>query len=138
MSDCCSLSITLRREDLYRFGKAAGKGDAPWWDEESEGPVPHLVDVGVESAGEAWQTERQAAADAGIPFVGCHGRGWDYGSAEFVSADGVMLDAEAEDGCFMLRANRDLNVVDDMAALRRFVELEEKAKRKLGIAKKEE
>ena len=138
MSDCCSLNITLRREDLYRFGKAVGRGESPWWDEESESFMPHLVDVGVESADEAWQTERQAAADAGIPFIGCHGRGWDYGSAEFVSVDGVMLDAEAEDGYFILRADRDLNVVTDMDELRRFVELEEKAKRELGIAKKEE
>jgi hypothetical protein len=134
MPDCCALRIMIRREDLYAFGKAAGMGGAPWWDKCDETENPAVVDCRIERVERGWQRQRKAAAEAGVTFLGSHSEGFDYAGMSFAACGGEMLESTVDgEGLLALQAERDLEIVADWDELKKFVELEKRAERELGI-----
>jgi len=134
MGDRCYLRITLKREDLDRFGAALGeRPGATWWEEEEEA-APGIVEVGVTEANYAWYEDRGRAADEGIPFFGWHGEGGDYGSFAFVSLDGEHVEAAIDrDGYLVIQVDEDLEPITDRRTLRRFVKKRHAVEKLFGI-----
>ena len=122
MGDRCYLQIRLRAADLPRF--ATHIGAAPkeeWWDGLNEEPGG-IVTAEIHEANYSWLDERQAAAEAGIPFHGCHGEGGCYGPYAFASLDNRLLEAPlSHDGEFILVVDEDLKPLDDGEQLRAYV-----------------
>ena len=122
MGDRCFMQIALRRSDLPRF--AAHVGTAPaeeWWDQLSE-DSEEIVTAEVYESNYAWFDQRQAAAEAGIPFHGIHGEGGNYGPYAFASWNGEHHEAAlSHDGELIMTVNEDLEPLDDVQALRDYI-----------------
>lgn len=125
----------MRRDDVERFRQIVGVPPGEnWWDEELEDPAPGIIEVGVFEANYGWRDERSAAAKAGIPFLGWHAEGGEYGSYEFLSLDGEMQEAACDrDGNLTLAVNRDLTVMTDQLALRRYITALRQVQKLFGI-----
>ena len=122
MGDRCFIEITLRREDLSRFGAhvPATPGEA-WWDRITE-DNPDTVTVSVYEANYGWYDERDEAAKAGIPFYGTHSEGGEYGPYAFAAWKGTHREAQLDhDGDLMLSIGEDLKPLHGMASIRKYV-----------------
>ena len=126
MGDRCYLEITLRREDLYRFGAHldANPGEE-WWDHlDEEKDLPGTVTASVYEANYAWYDERCAAAEGGIDFHGWHAEGGEYGPYEFASFKGKHQEAERNhDGDMVVAVDRNLKPIVGIARLREYVRM---------------
>lgn len=134
MGDRCYLRITLKREDLDRFGQHLGylPGDR-WWDELDE-PADGLVEVGIFEANYGLTDQRMAAAQAGVAFVGWHSEGGEYGSYEFASAGGEMLECETNrNGDLILALDHDLNIQNDLQHTRKYVAMRRQVREAMGL-----
>ncbi len=134
MGDRCYVRMTLKDEDLVRFGKYLGvKPGERWWDEQDE-PGDGLIGVGIFEANDGLTDQRGEAAKAGIPFFGWHGEGGEYGGAEFASLGGEMLECETNrDGELVLVLDDDLNVQSDLEHIRRYVAMRRQVQAQFGI-----
>ena len=122
MGDRCHLRITLRREDLKRFAPFLDKEPDQEWGDYSQAGEADIVTVEVFEANYALYDERHAAAQAGIPFLGQHGEGGEYGPYAFASLDGEMLEAPlSRDGELILAVDRELQPVGEVDGIRNYV-----------------
>jgi len=112
MSDRCSLTITLRKDDVPKLARAmhgteaevqTGRLSGVMMEEAEDGAVA----LHIEEANYGLYTERQDLAKLGVAYYGGHGAGGDYGPAAFAGADGQWADvAVSPDGTVMLPADR--------------------------------
>ena len=136
MGDRCYLEMTMRRGDLPRFAPHVGAAaDERWWTEdEPDAGNPDLVRVRVHEAEYGWFDEREAAAKAGIPFIGTHGQGGEYGSHAFVSWAGRQLEAPTNrDGDMVVAINEALVPIETRFDLYAYVETLRAARDGLGL-----
>ena len=115
MGDRCHLTITFREKDAAELGKIlTGSEATKWWDDVDGNPAEGILEVGVDEVNYGWYTELDVAADAGIPFVGWHGAGSEYGEHEFVSCDGKCHNVEVgRTGGFVVMLDADLKMSSD-------------------------
>ena len=124
MSDQCYVTMTLRREDLERFGKVLGlQPGMTWWDDEISEPAPGVIEVGLCDANYALYPERQKAAGEGLTFLGQHEAGDEYCPYGFVALNKEMHEVEVDgNGHIILPVDRDLKLVGDLDIVRRYIE----------------
>jgi len=139
MRDTCDLNLTMRKADLPRFAPFVdAQPDEKWWDDDDQMANPDLTTVCVYEANYGWLKQREAAAQAGIPFYGTHGEGGEYGAGGFASLDGEMFDAPLNnEGYMFIAINDELNPVDDIEALRAYVAKRQAVKQLFGINKED-
>jgi hypothetical protein len=135
MGDRCYLRITLKREDLDRFGQYMKcKPGERWWDEEQDEPADGVIEVGIFEANYAMTAQRTEAAQAGLVFFGWHGEGGEYGGYEFASAGGEMLECATDrNGDLVLVLDHDLNVQNDLEHIRRYIAMRRQVRELMGI-----
>ena len=124
MGDCCSLQITLRRQDLEAFGKAIGyHNPCTWWDELYHEDNPAVVTVSVYEANYGWLDYRIAAAEAGITFTGQHESGGGYGPCVFAAVRGLHIEMPVDhDGNLVMALDDELNPITTLEDLRAFID----------------
>ncbi len=94
MSDRCDVYITLRKDELDRFGMVAGyESGCQWWERlYKEVRAPHLVTVCIPEVNYAFYGARKKACEAGLVYCGTHNGGSEYPPAVFVAAENRMLE----------------------------------------------
>ncbi len=134
MGDRCYVRMTLKQDDLDRFGQYLGaKPGEHWWDEQDE-PGDGLVGVGIFEANYGLTDQRMEAARAGIPFFGWHGDGGEYPGYQFASLDGEMLQCETNrDGELVLVLDDDLNARNDLEHIQRYTAMRRQVEELMGI-----
>jgi len=135
MGDRCYMQITLRQRDMDRFAAILNTPPGePWWDEEIDEPGKGVVRVALQDVNHGLHDARQEAARAGIPFMGWHGEGGDYGGCEFASLHGVQREAPINrDGDLELAVDRDLMPLNGTRYLRLYVAKARAVERVFGI-----
>lgn len=81
MGDRCYISVTVKTEDLERFGKATGWGGC--WEEQDREEGEEFTNVTLDDVNYGGDDELSQAAAEGIPFLGHHGPGDCYGGCLF-------------------------------------------------------
>ena len=135
MGDRCYMQITLHQRDMDRFAAILSTPPGePWWDEEIDEPAAGLVRVALNEANYALYDEREEAARVGVPFLGWHGDGGDYGGYAFASLRGVQREAPINrDGDLELAVDRDLMPLNGTRYLRLYVAKARAVERVFGI-----
>jgi hypothetical protein len=124
MGDRCYIEITLRRDDLRRFGEHIYAGmDESWWDDLTEDEAqPDIVTVSAYEANYAWFNERAEAAKAGISFFGQHAQGDEYGAYAFASWHGELHEAPLDrNGNIIVAVDDNLDPIGDIQHLLKYV-----------------
>ena len=136
MADRCHLELTLRRDDLDRFGAILDEPPGiKWWVVLVWEPAEGIIEVAVQQANYALYEEREQAAAQGIPFLGHHGQGYDYEGCVFASLHGVQLEAYVDrDGLLCLQLAEDMTVLTDLEHVRAYLQKRRAAERLFGIA----
>jgi len=111
MGDRCSLSITLRQDDLPKLLRLLDFSDQEiqrgvGGEVETQDSDDGSTTVRVHEANYGLYSERQELAAMGVAYYGSHGAGGDYGSAAFTAANGQWADVPmSECGQIMVPVN---------------------------------
>lgn len=135
MGDRCYLQITMRREDLPKFGGILGCApDETWWDNGyDEECNEDLVTVSVYETNYGWTDDREAAAKEGLVFFGDHDPGGTYGPCAFAAVDGRHMESPLDfDGNLIIPIDDELKPVIDLESVRAFVAHRRKAEIAIG------
>jgi hypothetical protein len=135
MGDRCYLQLTLRREDLDRFGLILGdSAGGVWWEEDLGAPAPGIVEIGICESDDALRGERNVAAEQGIPFFGNHGSGEDYSGSRFACLAGhhtaVLTD---RDSAVCVQIDRNMRVLSDLTDVRDYLDTQRSVEGLFGI-----
>jgi hypothetical protein len=135
MGDRCYMQLTLRREDLDRFGKVLKEpAGSRWWNEDLGEPAPGIVEIAIHEANYALWDERELAAGDGIPFFGNHGEGGDYTGYEFASLDGRQLEAYTDrQGLLCVQIDERMRLLTDLGHIREYLEERRAVQHLFGI-----
>lgn len=137
MGDRCYLQITLRREDLDRFGEAGGLGP-DWWDEELDEPAEGIVEVAVCEANYACIDAREAAAEARVPFFGAHDAGDEYAGCAFASVDGEHVEVYTDpDGLICAQLDEEMRLLTGLEYIRAYLDRLAAVRRLFGLRVRE-
>ena len=120
MGDRCSLSITLRRDDLPKLLKLLGFSDQEiqrgcGGDVETEDNNDGSTTVRFHEANYGLYSERQDLAAMGVAYYGSHGAGGDYGPAAFASAGRQWADVPISQSGETMVPVSETGVPDDAA-----------------------
>jgi hypothetical protein len=135
MGDRCHLQLTLRREDLDRFGAILNEpAGSTWWNEEYNEPAPGIVEVGIHEANYALFDEREQAAREGIPFFGNHGEGGDYAGCAFAGIGGRQIEVYTDrDGLLCVQLDESMRLLTDLGHIREYLEMQRAVEHLFGI-----
>ena len=133
MGDRCFIEITMRREDLSRFGAHVhAEPGAEWWDRIVD-DNPDTATVSVLEANYGWYDERVEAASAGIPFYGTHSEGGEYGPYAFASWKGIHREAPLDcDGDMVVPVGEDLKPLYGLSRIRKYLAVLRKVRAELA------
>lgn len=88
MGDRCSLEMTVRKQDRDRVIEVMGE---PEFENDPQSTLgPNLLDLSWAQKNHRGASDRLQLTNEGIPFVGWHGPGDNYGEFVFASCDRVM------------------------------------------------
>jgi hypothetical protein len=130
MGDRCSMTITMRTEDVPKFSEASGLGEQ-WWDRD-EGENEIISELVAEEMNYAALSECDKAAKAGCVFLAEHGAGGDYGPGEYAAFGKKFVDTEvSHSGSYIIHVddlkNPDPCVKQGLGFLKEFREVYEAA-----------
>ena len=135
MGDRCYMQLTLRREDLDRFGSILNEpAGSKWWTDDLSEPAPGIIEIALHEANYALLAEREQAAGDGIPFFGNHGEGGDYAGCHFASLDGSQIEAYTDrDGLLCVQIDDNMRVLTDLGHIREYLEKRRTVQHLFGI-----
>lgn len=110
MGDRCYLRMEILAAELPKWDKIFSYGRSPqglleWVDDPKElDPHERVIQITVDEANYAWESELKEAAKAGLTFAGWHDAGGEYPAGRFAGVGGRYDEVEtSNDGDVVVR-----------------------------------